>query len=242
MECLYNSPFFYFVKIVIDNKIYDSSLEKNLKFSSEHLHVYQIIEVDDYSDIICKLISATFIQFYHIEGILLNSNIMYYFLRPVEYEQFEKISDLYTNALDELGFSNCEEYSDVMEVFHDYIVEKLSVVAKEKAEENLYNIISDRILEFEDEHGDLDEEALKKSSINKTEEDIEDYLYSEIGLFNDDLQLEIKSFNIDSIIQDIDFENAINSVEREQFAAEDNDEYRSDWKSDYDEICYMFER
>ncbi len=242
MECLYNSPFFYFIKIVIDNKIYDSSLEKKLKFSLEHLHVYHIIEVDDYSDIICKLMSKEFIQFYHIESILLNSNIMYFILRPVEYGLFEKISDLYTDVLDTLGFANCEEYGDVMEVFHDYIVEKLSAVAKEKAEENLYQIISDRIEEFEDEHGDLDEDALEGSSISKTQDDIEDYIDSEIGLFNDDLQLEMKSFDIDLIIRDIDFGNAVNSIKRERYTDYDDDEYRSDWKSDYDEICYMFER
>ena len=242
MECLYNSPFFYFIKIVIDNKIYDSSLEKNLKFSLEHLHVYHIIEVDDYSDIICKLMSKEFIQFYHIESILLNSNIMYFMLRPVEYRLFEKISDIYTDVLDTLGFANCEEYGDVMEVFHGYIVEKLSAVAKEKAEENLYQIISDRIEEFEDEHGDLDEDALEGSSISKTQDDIEDYIDSEIGLFNDDLQLEMKSFDIDSIIRDIDFGNAVNSVKRERYTDYDDNEYRSDWKSDYDEICYIFER
>ena len=43
--------------------------------------------------------SAEFIQFYHIEDILLNSNLMYYILRSVEYGLFEKITDHYTNDI-----------------------------------------------------------------------------------------------------------------------------------------------
>lgn len=188
------------------------------------------------------MLTTKFIQFYQIESILLNSNIMYYILRPVEYGQFEKILDLYINALDSLGFLYCEEYNNVMEVFHDYIVEKLCVVVKEKAEENLYKIISENFDEYEDEHGDLDEEALEEISTSKTKEEIEIYIDSEIGLFSNDLQLKIESFDIASIVQDIDFYNAISSVKQERYADYDNDEYRSDWKSEYDEICFMFER
>jgi len=240
IQCLYNSPFYYYLKMVIDNNIYDQSIAENIRLSLEHLNEC-ITEVDDYSDMIKDTMLKKFIEFYHLQDIFLNSNKMYYILRSVEYNQFQDISERYINVF-KLEYDYEDKYNSVLEIFKHFIVEKLSNVAKENSEVDLYQTISDKIDDFINERGEISEEALELSVQHKASDDMEDFIKNEIMLFNKDLQLEVELFDIGEIMKCIDFGDAMKSVIQENYADYDDDEQRFDWRSEYDEISNMFER
>ena len=198
-------------------------------------------DVDDYSDMISEVMSAEFIKFYNLQDILLNSNKMYYILRFVEFDNFRKISEQYIKEFKYL-YDHEDEYNDVLEVFRDFIVEKLSDIACDIAQESIYQKVSDKFDDYVDEFDSSEENDLELIIRNEVSDNILDYIDSEIGPFNKDLQLESKLFDLDRILSNIDIEDVIESVNQERKDDYDDDERSSDWRSEYDEISYMFER
>lgn len=240
MKCLYNSPFYYYIKAVVDNEIYEESIVKNIRLSLEHLYEH-ITEVDDYSDMIEDVMTKEFIEFYHLQDILLNSNKMYYILRSVEYNQFQNISKQYIDMF-KSQYDYEDEYNEVLKVFGEFILEKLSDIARENAEENLYQIILDKIDDFIDERGEIDDIQLELSVQERIYDDISDFIFNELQKFDKDLQLELDMFDIDEIIKCIDLGETMSTVKQNRYIDYDNDERRSNWSSELNEIRYIFER
>lgn len=238
MPCLYNSQYYYFLRTVIDYKIFDKKISDNFTFSMEHLSE-RVTDVDDYSIMIEKMLSADYILFYELENVFLDVTKMYYILRAVDYKYLEKISDKH---IDEFEYKFSGECQLILKVFNEIIVQKISDIAKERVNEDIYGIVSDKCDLFVDEDGDIDKSALRNSVDEQMTENIWEYIESQISCYNRSLKLESRLFSINEIMENMEFEDTYDSIMQGRSSGYNSEDYRSNLQASYDEIICMFER
>lgn len=240
MHSLQNSPFYYYLEIVIDNNIYEEKIIENVKLSFERTYEH-LSDEEGYSDIIQAAMSKKFIKFYHLTDILLNPNKMHYILQPIVYDRLPDIIEKYIERF-KYRNSSVDEYEAVLGIFKNLVVEKLKYVVEEKVEEDAYEIISDRIDDYIDEYGDIDQDTLRSSVQERISDDIDYYLNDELSRFEDKLCVELDLFVSEDIISNINFNDAIDVAMQERNSDYNEDDHRSDWRSESDMIRYIFER
>ncbi|WP_186423815.1 restriction endonuclease [Lacrimispora celerecrescens] len=240
MDTLKNTVFFYFLKSIVELHILDRSLKRKTTISLERAYgnlSYQ--DKEEYGQILHKLYSGEYCEFYKFHNTFLSSEKMFYILKPL---MLDDAIELINAIMDDYDISNDEE---LMEVFKDHLVDKVSDCVRDELSDELTDAVTHVIDKAERE--DI------AGFMNNTTTFLEDAVWSEledlayekikenITNVNGDIDIDNKDFDVSDMCYYLDISNSIRSALKADYD-EDDDRRYSHSESDTSLIVAMFER
>lgn len=242
MDTLSNNAFFYFLKSIVDFNILDISLKDKVKISLECAHEnlgYQYRE--DYGIILKELFCGEYCKFYELYSIFLSSEKMFYILKSLYLDDANELINAIMNDYD------ISKYGNLMEVFKNQLVVKISDCVQEEISEDLLDIVSNVISKSDPE----DIEGFINETTTSLQDDVclklEDLAYEKIKDYVANINVAIdfddSDFNVLDMLFYFDIYESIASAIRGDYDNDDDDdEEYSHYESDNSLIIAMFER
>lgn len=241
LECLRNSLYFYYIQMVIDMSIYDVKIKKSVYNACEHLYE-NAGNNSYYANLLYQIMDKKFIEFYGLDDIFLDREKIYLLLDKVYNSKIDLISNKY---IDSFGskYKNNKKYHEALKVFRKLIIEKISQNVYELVEDDLYTIAFDEFDSYVDEYGQLCQGCLLNSLQCSAKEATKNYIKETIKQYSKEFDLHYGLFNIEEIIEDLDFQETIDAVLKEEYDDLDNNHHQQWLKTHYsfEEIKAMFE-
>lgn len=241
LKTLENSGFYYFIKSVVIYNIYEKTLEEKVKFSLERAYTnLNYNSKDEYGDIIYRLFTENFFEFYHLRSIFLSSDSMHYILSPLYLDDAVKIINIISDSND------LTENEDLKDVFRESLIEKITDFVQEQLSDEMPGAASNVI-------GEADDNEIARY-MNSISGELEDWVWSELEssadtlihehvlTVNEQIELGSNNFDIPEMRYYLDIGQSIDDIINEPDY--DRDDYReySQSQSDDSIIITMFER
>lgn len=240
MDTLENSPFFYFLKSVVDLHVLDKSIEQKVALSLEHAcGSLSYRAKEEYDKIIHKLYTDEFCEYYQLRSIFLSAEKMLHILKPMA---LDSTTNLINAILDDIDIS---DYEELISVYRDQLVDKISSQVQEKLSDELseavFNVISNA--DREEIAGFINETS---SALEDTVWlELEDYAHEKIKEYMPTLDKQIKvetnDFNVPDMRYYLDISANLSSALRADDVEYDERPY-SHPESDTPHIIALFER
>ena len=218
MDTLKNTAFFYFLKSIVELHIMDISLKRKIIISLERAYgnlSYQ--DKEEYWQILQKLYSGEYCEFYKLHNTFLSSEKMFYILKPLILDDAIKMINAIMNDYD---ISDDEELT---EVFKEHLVDKIADHVQDELSYELTDTVSHMIGKAESE--DI------TGFMNDTNTFLEDAVWSEL----EDLAHQKIKEHITNINGEIDIDNKDIDVSGIRYYLDISDSLASALKADYDE-------
>ena len=243
IKTLKNSAFFYYLEYVVEWNICDKKIKPSVVLSIER--AYQNLDYfskSNYAKIILSVLESTFYNFYSLDDIFSCAAKLHFIIKPMYlndiYEIFDKFSSKFL-----LTYGD-ELQSDLLNVFKEILIEKITEHAQEDAESDLPEITSkvisqntDYIQEYMAETSDILEEVVWDS--------LEDAIISELEeeITSCDLRLKITldDFSTNDMKYYFDISGAVNAVLQEDKNYDDDDRIETGI-SEWEQVRALFER
>lgn len=242
LETIKNSPYFYYLKLIIDNKVLKKEIIQNVKLSVEKACIsLSFNSRSQYGELINKALNEEFYEFYDFKYIFEKEEILKNILNNMYLEDVHKIFSIYYER-----FWKSECNSQIVQVFEAVISDKTLEGAVQEAEDNL-NYYTELILKG------IDEEVIETYKRNGFDE-LEDIIWEEVSknirfFFNesnisikDIISVNINQEEIDRRRYYFDISDSIESVLKEDYPDDYNEYDYSDLESEEKYIKEMFER
>lgn len=242
LKTLNNSPFFYFIKLVVELKIFDEGIGGLVAISLER--AYQNLTYsskDSYSDILHRLLDSSFFNFYFFAKVLVDPVKLHFIIAPLYLDAlnsfFEKFMDVISVEYDTI-------YDRLVSVFREIILDKTGEKVQEVAEEILPDIAANVVEEYSEYINDYKHEfsnSLEEFVWDKLENEIYSKIETEIPEFDARLSIKATDFSVQNMKQSFDIAGALDAVLQEE-KDYDSDERPTSGESEYVQIQRMFER
>ncbi|EMS71550.1 restriction endonuclease [Ruminiclostridium cellobioparum] len=240
MDTLKNTAFFYFLKSIVELHILDRSLKRKTTISLERAYgslSYQ--DREEYGQILQKLYSGEYCEFYELQKIFFTSEKMFYILKPLT---LDNAIELISAITDDYDVSDDEELT---EVFKNQLVDKISDYVQDELSDELADAVSHVInkAESEDIAGFMDgtttflEDAVWSELEDLAYEKIKDHITN----INGEIDISDKDFGVSDMRYYLDISDSITSALKTDYD-EDDDRRYSHSESDTSLIVAMFER
>ena len=240
INTLKNTAFFYFLKSIVELHILDRSLKRKTTISLERAYgslSYQ--DREEYGQILQKLYSGEYCEFYKLQKIFLSSEKMFYILKPLT---LDDAIELISAIMDDYDVSDNEELT---EVFKNQLVDKISDYVRDELSDELADAVSHVIdkAESEDIAGFMEETTTFLEDAVWSE--LEDLAYQKIKDHITNINGAIDIGDMDLDVSDmryyLDISDSITSALKADYD-EDDDRRYSHSESDTSLIVAMFER
>ena len=240
MDTLKNTAFFYFLKSIVELHILDRSLKRKTTISLERAYgslSYQ--DREEYGQILQKLYSGEYCEFYKLQKIFFSSEKMFYILKPLT---LDDAIELISAIMDDYDVANDEE---LIEVFKNQLVDKISDYVRDELSDELADAVSHVINKAESE----DIAGFMKETTTFLEDavwsELEDLAYEKIKdhitKINGTIDIGDMDFDVSDMRYYLDISDSITSALKADYD-EDDDRRFSHSESDTSHIVAMFER
>ncbi|MCK9217202.1 MAG: hypothetical protein M0P77_04690 [Firmicutes bacterium] len=240
MKTLKNSSYFYFIKCLVNYEICDKRLNRIVGLAVEKSYINLHFSLQrEYGSLIKSLITSKYYKYYGLEKIFLVTNRLANIIKQLRLKDISFIVEFLNNNY------NLEEKEDLLEAFHDTLVEKIIDRVSDMASDDLYDSTS-RIIEkacssdIEDFINDSSD-YLENMVVDEIEDTIYDLINDEISDINEIVDLDLNDFDISDISYSLDISGSLESALSER-------EYEYDYiRKDSEDtsnskIVEMFER
>ena len=240
MDTLKNTAFFYFLKSIVELHILDRSLKRKTTISLECAYgslSYQ--DREEYGQILQKLYSGEYCDFYKLQKIFYSSEKMFYILKPLT---LDDAIELISAIMDEYDVSDNEELT---EVFKSQLVDKISDYVRDELSDELADAVSHVIdkAESEDIAGFMEETTtfLEDAVWSELEDLAYEKIKDHITNINGVIDIGDKDFDVSDMRYYLDISDSITSALKADYD-EDDDRRYSHSESKTSLIVAMFER
>jgi predicted AAA+ superfamily ATPase len=240
INTLKNSAFFYFLKSIVELHILDRSLKRKTTISLER--AYESLSYQDrgeYGQILQKLYSGEYCEFYKLQKIFLSSEKMFYILKPLT---LDDANEMISAIMDDYDVSNNEE---LIEVFKNQLVDKISDYVRDELSDELADAVSHVIdkAESEDIAGFMEETTtfLEDAVWSELEDLAYEKIKHHITNINGAIDIGDKDFDVSDMRYYLDISDSITSALKADYDDDDDGRY-SHSESDTSLIVAMFER
>ncbi|MEG0528291.1 MAG: hypothetical protein RR531_12325 [Longicatena sp.] len=240
MISLKNTAFFYFLKGIVELRILDRSLERKTTISLERAYgSLSYHDREEYGQILQKLYSSEYCEFYKLRNTFLSSEKMFYILKPLT---LDDAIELINAIMDDYDVSDDEELT---EAFKNQLVDKIS--------DHVQYELSDELAEAVYHVIDKAESEDIVGLINETSTFLEDAVWSEledlacekiknhINNINGTIEIGDRDFDVSDMRYYLDISGSITSALKEDYDKDDDRRY-SHSESGTSIIVAMFER
>lgn len=240
MDTLKNTAFFYFLKSIVELHILDRALKRKTTISLERAYTslsYQ--DKEEYGQILQKLYSDEYCEFYKLQKIFFSSEKMFYILKPL---MLDDAVELIGTIIDDYDISN---YEELTEVFKNQLVDKISDYVRDELSDELADAVSHVInkAQSEDIAGFMEETTtfLEDAVWSELEDLAYEKIKEHITNINGGIDISDKDFDVSDMRYYLDISDSITSALKTDYD-EDDDRRYSHSVSDTSLIVAMFER
>lgn len=234
LSTLQNNKYFYFVKLVVEYSIFDTSIENNLRNCICNMFD-KITSGESCGELIMKLFND-FCEFYKLDNLFLDEKLIEKIIRPLNYRWTIKIANAFAKKYDEKLPLEC------IVLFKEKLINELEDEAVSNAEDELSWLIDNNIEDYV-RHGEIDELGLQLTLEDEIQDYISNYLFDELKSIADLYGIVMGDFDEETLSSYVDYDSQIDSAIEERYMDYDEDAYRYEQGDNSDdEIIEMFER
>ena len=250
LKVLANSPFFYYIKLLIEYELLDNRIKEDVSNSIKNMHNNLTRESkEDYAEMIIELLSSHFYEFYGLGNIFIDIKL---FSEIIQNLNANKMAGFVSKILAIANYEYGEWWDEWVGYVREIVKQRLFEIVQIDTEESLSEIISNCMDEINGGKQDEYYNEINDEFEKNVRQNIEEYIFSFVGDYidafgvpldlkvDDFLEMEHYDFNVRGIFNEM-YEEML-SDRWNDYDDDDRKSIRSDSTTDTNFVRSLFER